>query len=295
VASATRLFAILARASRRAVVLRRGPSKQVALVGWDRTDDSFEVGQWLKGRIYERRCDLSPAGHKLVYFAASWKGPLQTWTAVSRPPWLTAVALWPKGDAWGGGGEFVTETRLRLNHRVQQTKLAEGFSLPKHVTVEPLGEASGRGEDFPLYGRLLERGGWRVVDVGKAHPYDDDGEVRFRYDPPYVVCKSRPGGASHEPELRMLLHGMGERGGPWYVLDHEVRAADGSVTALKRSDWADWDTNGDLLFARGGSLFRLRPRGKREVTIHVADAKLLADFSSLRFEARPSPPEAKRW
>ena len=102
--SSVRLYALLARAAPVAVIFRRGPSRQVQLVLWKTDTDTFESGQWFKGRIYERRCDLSPSGRRLIYFAAKYRKPLYTWTAVSRPPFLTAVALWPKGDAWGGGG-----------------------------------------------------------------------------------------------------------------------------------------------------------------------------------------------
>jgi hypothetical protein len=28
-------------------ILRRGPNKSVAVIGWDRTNDTFSVGQWL--------------------------------------------------------------------------------------------------------------------------------------------------------------------------------------------------------------------------------------------------------
>ena len=64
-----RLHVLLASGSSRAVVLRRGPSGAVASFLWDRRDDSFALGQWLRGRIYERRADLSPDGrhaHVLV-------------------------------------------------------------------------------------------------------------------------------------------------------------------------------------------------------------------------------------
>jgi hypothetical protein len=294
-AASTRLFAILARKSRRAVVLRRGPSKRVALIAWDRATDEFEVGQWLKGRIYERRCDLSPAGFKFIYFAANWKEPYQSWTAISRPPWLTAVALWPKGDAWGGGGEFMSETSVQLNHPMYQMKLADGFTLPRHVRVAPLGPRSGGGEDFPLYARLLERGGWSVVDRGKAHEHDQDGEVRFRYDPPFVARRPNPRASRNAPELRMVLHGMGERAGRWYALDHALVDAKGAETTLARTDWADWDDTGDLLFAKGGELFRVPFRPARARPIDVADARSIADFSALHFTARESPLDARRW
>src|SRR5690242_10890371 len=114
--SQTRLYCILAREAPLAVVFRRGPSKQVLLVLWHTDTDQFYEGQWFKGRIYERRCDLSPNGTRLIYFAADYKEPYFSWSAVSKPPFLTALALWPKGDGWGGGGLFEKENKILLNH-----------------------------------------------------------------------------------------------------------------------------------------------------------------------------------
>lgn len=67
-----RIHAIIARERRRAVVFRRGPSKKVAVIGWNLNTDEFTTGQWFKGRIYEYRCDLSPDGRYLLYFAAKY-------------------------------------------------------------------------------------------------------------------------------------------------------------------------------------------------------------------------------
>ena len=53
-----RLFVILAREAPVGVIFRRGPAGQTLLIKWDTAHDTFEYGQWLKGRIYERRCDL---------------------------------------------------------------------------------------------------------------------------------------------------------------------------------------------------------------------------------------------
>lgn len=55
---APRLHVLLARSADTAVVFRRGPSKRVATFSWDRATDEVKLGQWLKGRIYERRADL---------------------------------------------------------------------------------------------------------------------------------------------------------------------------------------------------------------------------------------------
>src|SRR5512137_1328983 len=95
-----RLHVILAREAPLALVIRRGPAKQVCTILWNRRTDEFTLGQWLKGRIYEDRCDLSPDGRYFIYFAFGGRPQRQykAWTAVSRAPWLKAIALYSKGS-----------------------------------------------------------------------------------------------------------------------------------------------------------------------------------------------------
>ena len=98
-----------------AVAIRRGPSRHTAVVGWDRATDRFKVGQWLYGRIYERRCDLSPDGKHLVYFAMNgrWDSRARgAWTAISKAPYLKALTLLAKGDCRHGGGLFASSKEL---------------------------------------------------------------------------------------------------------------------------------------------------------------------------------------
>jgi hypothetical protein len=94
-----------------AVVLRQGPSKVFCTIGWDLRTDEFAIGQWCRHKIYVERCDISPDGYWIVYFALNGKWQSETlgaWTAVSIAPYLRAVKLWPAGDTWGGGGAFHT-------------------------------------------------------------------------------------------------------------------------------------------------------------------------------------------
>ena len=70
-----RLHVILAREAPKAVVFRRGPSGQVCTLGWDPETDTSTMGQWLKGRIYEYRSDLSPDGELMIYFATDFRRP----------------------------------------------------------------------------------------------------------------------------------------------------------------------------------------------------------------------------
>src|SRR5215471_196971 len=251
------LYAILARDARIGVVFRRGPSKRVLLL-LRRTDtDQFYEGQWFKGRIYERRCDLSPSGERLVYFAASYKPPYSTWTAVSRPPFLTAVALWPKGDAWGGGGLFAREGEILLNHRPEHMKMAEGFQLPKYVVVKPFGDRPGWGEDNPIHAQRLIRDGWKIIQQGNSQYHKIGAPMWVTLDPPEIWAKPRPHDGKPY-EIREKLLGIHQNNGPWRVIeDSVINTKSGEEFSLGRTDWADWCHSGDLLYAKEGHLWRL--------------------------------------
>lgn len=90
-----RLHVILARDSAQAIVIRRGPVKQVAVIGWDRKRDEFTLGQWFKGHIYAYHSDLSADGQHFIYFAKDSR-LRQTWTAVSKAPYLKALDFYKK-------------------------------------------------------------------------------------------------------------------------------------------------------------------------------------------------------
>jgi hypothetical protein len=256
------------------------------LVAWRTDDDTFEEGQWLSGRVYERRCDLSPNGNYLLYFAAKWKEPLASWTAVSRPPYFTAIALWPKGDAWGGGGLFDDDRTIRLNHRATQLELAPEFHLPRRMKVCGLVPPGyGEGEDGPVWETRLRRDGWTMVQDGKSKETQRGAKVWIEYDPPCIYAKPRPG--APRTVLRMIVHGLHEREGPWYVTDHEVLSPKRTI-ALPQTEWADWDRQGDLLYASGGALHRLDPASD-------APAKRLIDLNDRTFVNRPPKARAREW
>jgi hypothetical protein len=287
-----RLYAILAREAPVGVIFRRGPSRQVRLIRWNLEDDSFEPGQWFGGRIYERRCDLSPQGDMLIYFAAKHRPPHHSWTAVSRPPWLTALALWPKGDCWAGGGLFKSGQVILLNHWLNQGQLADGFALPPTLEVEPLGDSPGCGEDEPVESARLSRDGWTLACPGKLRAAQDRESLRWSFSLERVWRK--PGASGHV--LRMLVRGIGERDGPWYRLDHEVMDADGQIRVyLPETDWAEWDRNGDLLFSRRGGLFRLPAAMVERGGDFGEQAQLLADFSTMTFEEIVAPSSVTHW
>ena len=281
----THLYAILARRVPVGVIFRRGPSKQVLLIRWNLKDDTFETGQWLKGRIYERRCDLSPEGDLLIYFAANWKRPYLSWTAVSRPPYLTALALWPKGDARGGGGQFRSRGVIALDHD-PGAKLQEGFSLPKWIRTEPFRETYGWAADA----RRLQRDGWVRVSDDKGVK-NKHGASWIEYKFPVVLRKPHPK-LPRKYLLEMSIPGSTEREG-WDISEYSV-IGPGGAQNIGRSEWADWSQwGGDLLYSKGGRLFRV-PCGKRDLA-PLQSAVQIADFSDLKFEPCETPEEMRLW
>jgi hypothetical protein len=117
-----------------AVIFRRGPSAWYQVIAWDTDRDVFTDGAWFRGRIYEERCDVSPDGELLLYFChggSSRPGYTDSWSAVSRLPWLHALGLWPWGTIYGGGGRFVgnREVALRIGMPVRAHPDHPGLGL----------------------------------------------------------------------------------------------------------------------------------------------------------------------
>lgn len=282
-----RVFGIVARAAPVAVLFRRGPTKQIQQLRWHLGDDRIEDGQWLKHRVYARRCDLSPDGRHLVYFAGHF-GPDPvtggSYTAVSRPPYFTALALYPWGSAWNGGGLFLDNRRYWIDEsgpRQSGEILQRGTGL-KRVPRPPQGVTPQMGEDAVLYLPRLVRDGWRQSgsqSVGGGYSRTQRWLFERPVAPGWVLRKTFTASLSEcSPS------------GEIYWETHAL-LGDGGETPLD-DDWAEvW--RGEVLLARRGVLFRLRP-GRPE--------RQIADLNARRFVARPAPyrglserPAGQRW
>jgi len=284
-----RLYAIQAREAPLAVIFRRGPSKQVQLILWRTDTDEFISGQWFKGRIYERQCDLSPDGKRLIYFAAKYKAPLYTWTAISRPPYFTAVALWQTADAWAGGGRFASNNEILLANPSYRLDPAEGFTLPRNVKVKSL-------RDHPIVfsdADIRERDGWKLIRKGLRSATTRRGIMGFEIDPPKVWSKYNPA-APTAYELRELTLGKSTRDDPSRIEFVVLNRRSQQEQSLGRIDWADWAPSGDLLFARKGQIFRAK-FDRRNKVLDVENAQLLIDLCGRKFCNVKAPPEATSW
>jgi hypothetical protein len=209
----------------RAVVLRRGPSPWYHVMLWHTDTDHLEHGAWFRGRIYEERCDVSPDGELLLYFAmqgrktlTSYKG---SWTAVSRVPWLHALALWPQGHTWGGGGRFVgpreivlatDSTKTHPDHPMDGLRVTLGVP-PLQIPTERMPGADWVGRDFAgeliwaAAGGLFRRRRGKDLLVAEL-----DGLVPDPQPPPKSATKRLP--RFRTPVERSSAIGRSRRGRP---------------------------------------------------------------------------------
>jgi hypothetical protein len=295
-----RLYALIAPQKRLAVILRRGPTNHVRMISWDLARDEFTPGQWIKKRVYERRCDLSSDGRYFIYFAAGYTSPIASWTAISKPPYFTALSLWPKGDGWGGGGLFSWDRRtIYLNHMAysrDDLSLLKGFTPPP-MRVLPLYENSGGGEDDPIRYYRMIRDGWIMSDKGSRSKSMRFG-ARYHYEqkkPTIFEKRWKKTVGRTLWTLQMSSKYTGEKQGRWNVEEARIVGASGeTVLELGRIDWCDLDHNGDILWAWAGKLWRLKySRNPRALILR--QPILLADFNDMVFENVEAPAADKKW
>jgi hypothetical protein len=268
-----RLHVVLASEAPVGVIFRRGPSNAVCSVLWDRTKDEFQLGQWLRGRMYERRADLSPDGRHLIYFARSGglSSPTRgSYTAISRAPWLKAIALFGKGDCWQGGGIFTSNSTYWLNGGGCHFPLQDTKEVHRDLKFKPVGMYGG--ECPGVYYVRLQRDGWILKD-----------ELTAGLSSAFAVFeKTLP----HGWVLRKYAHA--EVGAPpgkgCYWDEHELDHPKLGHRLLKPHwEWAELDGK-TLVWAEKGQLARA-PLKRDE----LGDAQILFDFNDMKFEPRTAP------
>jgi hypothetical protein len=276
--SPCRLSVFLSRRSNAGVILRRGPSEWAQLVHWDRRTDRFTPGQWFHGRIYERRCDLSPNGRYFIYFAAKYgragdpDSVGEAWTAISRPPYFTALCLWTNIGSWYGGGVFTADRNVLLDATCSLQ--SHPRFKAKHLRVAPLPR-----ETAPWEQRLL-RDGWKLIERGF------DPRTFRRVGDRELWEKTKPGTAI---KLCRRVEDIDFKafGGPysetfWIEADHDLVPIEGA-------SWADWDYWDRLVFVRDGRLYA--------ATLSAPDLQIRELYDCDPHKHRPvvTPDWARHW
>lgn len=262
-----RLHVIPASGCDKALILRRGPNDRVAALLWDRASGHIELGQWLIGRIYEHRCDLSPDGRHMVIFARKKDASL-AWTAVSRAPWLTALAWYPQDSTWLGGGAFDAEGRLWLNGAsAAKERLPEGLRAAPDNAFPHATDGFHMGG---LYAAAMAMRGW-------THVSGEGYEIRLQ--------KSVSAEWLLDLTIKVQAKNRGILSNGYAVLNAET----GQRLDYPAWEWAEPFGCG-LQVASEGTLRRLvlSPRGQ------WVEDRLIHDFTDMAFEARQAPYEGIR-
>jgi len=132
-----RLHVLTAAAAPVAVVFRRGPTRWAHVVKLDLDAATVEHGAWLRGRLFPRRSALSADGRLLGYVAhTARRPPWDVYVAISRPPWLTALAAWHalttyvEGSAFDLDGSFSHDARELIAGAFPRRFCRSGPSFP---------------------------------------------------------------------------------------------------------------------------------------------------------------------
>jgi hypothetical protein len=273
-----RLFVYLATEAPIAVVLGRGPTDWAQLSLWHTDSDRVIAGQWIKARVYERRSDLSADGTLFAAFVRQSgnrePGGADTWVALSRPPYFSALAVWFVGGTYHTGPFFPAPDTVWLGY--QEDAAPDRGRLPEWLTIRPARDIpyiDGTAEwtDRTVHFNRLLRDGWELVEREPSRT-----SLRRRHR-----------------ELPCTLHMMqsyedGRRQGGRYVVEYSLwNDAERRALSLGQATWADWDQRGRLVLARDGQLW--------VCAVETGALEAIADFNGRTPDPQPAPAEALEW
>ncbi|MBE3012833.1 hypothetical protein IL992_27140 [Microbispora sp. NEAU-D428] len=246
-APSCRLYVLLATAAPVALIMRRGPAGWWHLMKWDLLRCEVTPGAWFRGALYPRRCAASPDGTLLGYFALGHgQPPWDTYFAVSKTPWLTALTAWHTNGTWAGGCEFAPDNSLTISASMDKQPFHGNY--PYRVTVQRL--------DLDWVRRDLRnefKRGWRPLsqEVAKQLPLELRQAV--------LIERIRPG----DDRALVLAHtgtDFQRHGIEGVQVSYLREDDDGILTPLSEAVWADWDSKGRLLMATRGGVVMINDR-----------------------------------
>ncbi len=286
-----RLAIIFARQATKAVIFRRGPTDWVQIILWHTDTDTFEEGQWFRGRIYHKRADLSPDGSKLIYLAAKhhrWRtiDPEYStaWTAISKPPYLTALALWRNIDTHGGGGYFEDNNTVWIN--LPYLGDLRAMAHRNHLPPADLNIKSREGyvkSENSLSELSLQRNGWMMIQEKEQHYYN----VSHIYEPPGIWEKTN---GDYTISMKIVGFDLNKRHRNREL--HEFRLLDkvsSSEIGIETDTLANWDQQNRLVYVKAGQLLA------GEIHNGKIEARVIADFNANKPKLITSPEWAKKW
>jgi hypothetical protein len=272
-----RIFGIPAARAPIVAVLRRGPSDWTHVGRWDVASGVYEPGAWIRATVYAQRCDLSPDGRWFCYMThkgrARWALGM-TYVAISRLPWLTALAAWSTNGTWSRGAHFVDDPAVW------------NVPEPDEGDVTPLRGRVGMAVTAPAAFEVERRRGW--TETAETPPRAANDMWDEQRGDRITLQKPRPG-TPGRARLRVRGHFAAFRAAEPGPVVYEV-AVDDEILALEGVQWADWDATGRLLVATASGTLQIRD-GARPTEAPGGEV----DLVGLRPEPVAPPAEARTW
>ena len=233
----SRVHFLAAKSAPTIVVIQRKRAKLFHILTVDALTHEFQEGSWFGGKLYALRCDVSPDGKFMVYFAMGAGG--QIWNGVCRLPWLKCLVEAGQNDTWSGGGFFERDQALKTFGWDQ-----EAFRILEEVPFTIERDLSNRSGDRGVLYAKLERDGFRRLGDSWGHDLPSRG-------PGFQVPHEGDDGwgrkfSENHPELKLKYIGYLGHG---YKFQFSV---DSNPDLLREAEWANWDSVGNLWVARPG-------------------------------------------
>jgi len=232
--------------SRVAAVIHKMPSRWWRLGRWDFASGAYEEGAWFRGNLYPQRCDLSPGGRWFSYFAyqpySSW-APGENYYAVSRLPWLKALAAWREFTTAEYGLQFATDHAEWV------------IGQPAFGDVSVFRTVSGLRATGPAQFAVERRRGW--AESASTPPPDSANFWQERRD---VVMEKPSPDAEVAAVLSVRSKFAAFRTCPTsYPPDPTAYrlTGDGRTVVLTGVQWADWTFDGRLAVVTGSGLLQI--------------------------------------
>ncbi len=304
------IFGIVARDAPRIVLFRHGPSGHNQLILWLTDRDEFIRGQWLKARLCPS-IDLSPNGSLLVYSAKRYGSTERCWTAISRPPFFSALVAWSVSSHFDYGGIFEANDIVRLFGAGPDTPTLTGYAPetlkiqygPSPRTFAEQAAAFELRSQWRIHAQMVRK--WekdpaaRHVDIPlQSNTTPDSGSrqlpcVCVPWEP--LSEPIRPRDSEDLRSLTLVRQGGGfeirKLASYWslktVILSHQQSH---SQYVLRGINWIVVDGRDRVIFTLGGCVLACRANPQGEPVIEI-----LADFTSDRFESIPPPDSAMRW
>ncbi len=184
----------------------------------------------------------------------------QAWTAISRPPYFSALAIWPSEGAWTGGGVFGSNNRILLNEDTDGLIPRAKFAPPRSIQIRSLRESG-----LTLLGSLPK-----------------PNSVRYRMLRHQILSRRVITPSAFNP----------------FGQEHDAHGD--ALDALKAAgatwvEWVDLRRDPEITFACDGCIFRLRNWRDCSADELFERASCLADFTGSNFAKVPPPESAMRW